>query len=110
MASAEQEEAAMRSTFRASVAVLATLAGALMLLTAGPAAAQVGYPPPPQPPTVFVQAPSVATPAVSTSTTSSSVAFTGADVLRWALMALVLVAIGAVLVTVARRRRHTIAS
>jgi hypothetical protein len=59
---------------------------------------------------VFVQAPSVATPAVSTSTTSSSVAFTGADVLRWALMALVLVAIGAVLVTVARRRRHTIAS
>ncbi len=91
------------TTFVAST--MFALATGLILFLAPAASAQTGYPPPPQPPVV----PPTLAPSPPTRV-AGGVAFTGANILRWALMALVLVAIGTFLVTVARRRRHMVAA
>ena len=84
---------------------IVALATGLLALMATAASAQAGYPPGPQPPVVSQTLP----PAPAPVRAPSAVAFTGADILRWALVALVLVALGALLV-VANRRRVRVAA
>lgn len=88
---------------------IAALATGLMALMATAAAGQAGYPPGPQPPVVSQTLPPALAPAPAPVRAPSAVAFTGADILRWALVALVLVALGALLV-VANRRRVRVAA
>ncbi|MDQ6797756.1 MAG: hypothetical protein M3011_07005 [Actinomycetota bacterium] len=90
---------------------LATLVTGFMVSMAA-AASAAGYPPGPQPPVVSQTLPPAPGPVMVASraaSSSSAVAFTGANILRWALIALVLVAVGALLVVVARRRAHAAA-
>lgn len=87
---------------------LATMVTGLMAFMATAASASGGYPPGPQPPVVAQTLPPA--PPVRPSTVSpSAVAFTGANIARWALIALVLLVVGAVLV-VANRRRARVAA
>lgn len=86
-------------------ALAAVVAGAMASMVSA-AYAQVGYPPGPASQGVPLTLPSVP-PSVRAS--SSGIAFTGADILRWSLIALVLVGVGALLV-VANRRRARLAA
>ncbi len=80
------------------------LATGLVLFLAPAASAQAGYPPPPQPPVV------PPTLAPSPPTRVAGVAFTGANILRWVVIAAVLMAVGSLLVVVNRRRRVSVAA
>jgi len=88
---------------------LATLVTGFMVSTASAASAG-GYPPGPQPPVVpQTLPPAEPVRAASRAAGSSAVAFTGANILRWALIALALVVVGTLLVVANRRRDHAAA-
>ena len=111
-----------------TISVMMMVALVVGALAFAPAASAGGYPPPPpvQPPGVVHTLP-LAQPADQVKATQAkatqakaqasaprsvrvgSIAFTGADLLRWALVALSLVAAGTVLV-VANRRRDRVSS
>ncbi len=93
----------MRRRMISMTLTLAFLATGLMAAMATAASAQAGYPPGPKPPVVAQTLPSA--PAPAPARTASGVAFTGANILRWALIALVMLGVGALLVIVSRRRR-----
>lgn len=95
----------MRRMVRTVVAVAGVALTTLLLFAGTPALAsgEKGYPPPPKP-TVIVQAPSPPAAPVQ-----SQVAFTGTNVLRWAVVALLVMVVGAVLVLVSRRRSRVTA-
>jgi len=86
------------TTFVAST--MFALATGLILFLAPAASAQTGYPPPPQPPVV----PPTLAPSPP-ARVAGGVAFTGANILRWVVIAAVLMAVGSLLVVVNRRRR-----
>jgi len=112
-----------------TVATLATLATGVLVLLAPAASSQTGYPPGPattttpttaaptpttprpaavEPALVAQTLPPVAAPARVAS--SGAVAFTGANILRWSVIALVLVAVGSLFVVMNRRRRDRLAT
>ena len=82
--------------------LIATLSFGLLTLLATVAFGQVGYPPGPQAPVVSQTLPPV--PPPTPVRVSTGVAFTGADVLRWGLIAVALVAAGTLLILANRRR------
>lgn len=92
----------MRRTAKGLVAMAGVLMTTLVLFMAGPALAGGGYPPSP---TQTVVAQKVTPPAPAVQAVQSKVAFTGADILQWVLMALAALLVGTVLVVAARRRR-----
>lgn len=95
----------MRCRLISMTMALAALATGLMAAMATAASAQAGYPPGPKPPVVAQTLPSAPPPAPASSTgVSSGVAFTGANILRWALIASVMVVVGTLLVAANRRR------
>jgi len=96
----------MRRRLISMTMALAALATALMAGMATAAFAQAGYPPGPKPPVVSQTLPPAPPPA---RVSSGGVAFTGANILRWALIALVMVGVGALLL-VANRRRVRVAA
>jgi len=83
---------------------LSVLVTGLMASMTPAAMAEGGYPPGPSPPVVSQTLP----PAPPPADVQSTVAFTGADILRWAAMALILLVAGSLLV-IAARRRHRVA-
>jgi len=89
----------IRQTTTFVATTMFALATGLVLFLAPAASAQTGYPPPPQPPVV---PPTIAPPPPARVT---GVAFTGANILRWVIIAAVLMAVGSLLVVVNRRRR-----
>ena len=94
----------MRRMVRTVVAMAGALLTTLLLIAApAVAGAEPGYPPSPKP-TVVVQA--LSPPAAPV---QARVAFTGANIMRWAVIALVVMAAGALLVFVSRRRSRVTA-
>ncbi len=93
----------MRRRSISMMMTLAALATGLMAAMAPAAIAQAGYPAGPKPPLVSQTLPPAPPPVLRTAT-SSSVAITGANILRWSLIALVLVCVGALLVALNRHR------
>ncbi len=91
----------MRCRLISMTMVLAALATGLMAAMATAASAQAGYPPGPKPPVVAQTLPSAPPPPRAS---SAGVAFTGANILRWALIASVMVVVGILLVAANRRR------
>lgn len=89
----------MRRTISLTM-TLAVLATGLLASMVPAASAEGGYPPGPRPPVVAQTLPPAPPPARA----PSAVAFTGANILRWALVALVLVGVGTLLVAANRRR------
>jgi len=94
----------IKRTVTFAVATLVALATGMVLFLAPAASAQAGYPPPPEPPVV---PPTLAPPPP---TKVAGVAFTGANILRWVIIAAVLMAVGSLLVVVNRRRRVSVAA
>ena len=90
----------MRRRTMTTVATLFGLATSMVLLLPTVGWADGGYPPAPKPPVV-----SQTLPAPAPVRVARQVAFTGADILRWVVVAAVLVALGALLLIVNRRRR-----
>ncbi len=97
----------MRHRLMSMTLSLATLIIGFMVSMAAAASAG-GYPPGPQPPVVSQTLPPAPGPVrvASSAASSSAVAFTGANILRWALIALALVVVGTVLMVANRRRDH----
>ncbi len=95
-----------RRLIRMAMLIAAVSSGLVMVLTSV-AFGQVGYPPGPQAPVVAQTLPAV--PAPTPVRVTSGVAFTGADILRWSLIAVALVAVGILLVVTNRRRARVAA-
>ncbi len=91
----------MRRRLISITMTLAALATGLMAALAPAAFAQAGYPAGPHQPLVSQTLPAAPPPV---RTTSSGIAFAGANIMRWSLIALVLVCVGALLVALNRRR------
>ncbi len=100
----------MRRRLISMTMTFATLVTGFMVSMAAAASAG-GYPPGPQPPVVSQTLPfdPGRTRVASRAAGSSAVAFTGANILRWALIALALVVVGTLLVVANRRRDHAAA-
>ncbi len=96
----------MRRTISVTMSLAALVAG--LMTSMASASAQVGYPPGPQPPVVSQTLPPFPAPAPVSA--GPAVAFTGANILRWALIALLLVGVGTLLVAANRRRRVRVAA
>ena len=94
----------MRRTAKGLATTAAVLMTTLFLFMAGPAGAGGGYPPSPVQ-TVVAQKVTPPAPAVQAAQTRGGVAFTGADILQWVLMAMAALLVGTLLVVAARRRR-----
>lgn len=92
-----------RRAISATTMTLAAMVTGLMSFMATAASAAGGYPPGPKGPVVAQTLPP-APPVRASAASSSAVAFTGANIMRWALIALVLVVVGSLLAAATRRR------